>query len=140
MKYSVEMMIDASLEKVAALYVDLNLMPQWEIGLKSIEHTEKHLFETGSKGIFHFEFNEIKMPMIVSVEKNELPHHIIQIFEVPGAWNRCDNHFIEKSGQTLWKMDVMFKFEQEINVPLERFMEKTKASMTVFKTFVEKDN
>jgi hypothetical protein len=59
---------------------------------------------------------------------------------VPGAWNRCDNHFIEKGGQTLWKMDVIFKFEQDMNVALERFIEKTKASMMVFKSFVEKDN
>ena len=140
MNYTVDILIDSPREKVASLYVDLKLMHQWEIGLKSIEHTEKHLFETGSKGIFHFEFNEIKMPMKVSVEKNELPHEIIQIFEVPGAWNRCDNHFIDKGEQTLWKMDVIFKFEQELNIPLERFIEKTKASMNVFKTFVEKDN
>jgi len=140
MNYTVDILIDAPREKVASLYVDLNRMSEWETGLKSIEHTDKHLFETGSKGIFHFEFNEIKMPMKVSVEKNELPHQIIQIFEVPGAWNRCDNHFIEKGGQTLWKMDVIFKFEQDTNVALERFIEKTKASMMVFKSFVEKDN
>jgi len=140
MNYTVDILIDAPREKVASLYVDLNRMSEWETGLKSIEHTDKHLFETGSKGIFHFEFNEIKMPMKVSVEKNELPHQIIQIFEVPGAWNRCDNHFIEKGGQTLWKMDVVFKFEQDMNVALERFIEKTKASMMVFKSFVEKDN
>lgn len=140
MNYTVDILIDAPREKVASLYVDLNRMSEWETGLKSIEHTDKHLFETGSKGIFHFEFNEIKMPMKVSVEKNELPHQIIQIFEVPGAWNRCDNHFIEKGGQTLWKMDVIFKFEQDMNVALERFIEKTKASMMVFKSFVEKDN
>ena len=139
MNYQVELLIDAPFEKVATLYVDLNLMPIWEIGLKSIEHTEKHLFETNSKGIFHFEFGEHKMPMKVSVEKNDLPYQIIQIFEVPGAWNRCDNHFLDRGEQTLWQMDVTFKFENDMNVPLERFVEKTKASMTVFKTFAEKD-
>lgn len=139
MTYRVEIIIDEKRDVVAVLYVNLMRMSEWELGLKSIEHKEGRLFETGSRGIFHFEFSGQHMPMKVCVEENHLPEQIIQIFEVPGAWNRCDNRFVAEGDQTRWIMDVTFNFDKPINISEDRFIEKTTTSMNVFKSFVEKE-
>ena len=137
MKYQVEVIINEDRDKVSRLYVDMNQMPLWEKGLVEIIHEEGTLFKTNSKGLMVFSFDGQKMPMKVSVEKENLPDQIIQIFEVPGAWNRCDSHFIDFNHQTKWVMDVEFKFDEPHDIPLERFIEKTKTSMHIFKDFVE---
>lgn len=137
MNYTIEMMIGEQRDVVSKLYLDMKRMPEWEKGLVSIETLEGHLFESGSKGIMHFQFGETHMPMTISIEKASLPEFIVQIFEVPGAWNRCANHFIAMDDQTKWVMEVTFEFTQPVDLPKERFIEKTTESMQIFKNFVE---
>jgi hypothetical protein len=137
MTYTIEMMIHEERSRVAQLYLDMKHMPEWEKGLESIETTQGTLFETGSQGIMHFTFDKTSIKMNMTIEKACLPELIIQIFEVPGAWNRCVNHFIAIDDQTKWVMEVIFEFSQTMDLPKERFIEKTTESMTMFKRFVE---
>lgn len=137
MRYQVEVIINEKREKVTQLYIDLEQMPKWEKGLIKIVHDEGNLFQANAKGRMIFSFNGSEMPMKVFVEKEKLPDQIIQIFEVPGAWNRCDSHFIRINQQTKWIMDVEFKFDKPNDIPLERFIDKTTTSMNIFKEFVE---
>lgn len=137
MKYQVEVIINEEINKVTSLYVDLDQMPLWEKGLVRIVHNEGMLFQTHSKGQLIFSFGGVEMPMKVTVEKENLPDQIIQIFEVPGAWNRCDSHFLSDHNQTKWQMDVEFRFENPVDLPIERFIEKTTESMNIFKKYVE---
>ncbi|MDY0074441.1 MAG: SRPBCC family protein [Acholeplasmataceae bacterium] len=139
MKYVVEIEINKPQAEVAWGYVNLEKMYAWEKGLKRIEHQKGKLFDTGSIGHLVFEFNGVEMPMKVTVEKEKLPDHIIQIFEVPGAWNRCDSHFIAQGSMTKWVMDVEFRLDKPTDIPQERFVEKTTQSMHVYKDYIEKD-
>lgn len=137
MTYTCEMIIHGKREWVTKNYIDKNQMPLWEKGLLKIIDVKGQLFDTGSEGYMIFVFGDQEMKMKVSVELNALPEQIIQIFEVPGAWNRCDNHFYEMGEDTKWVMDVTFLFDEETNIPKERFIEKTTAGMQIFKDFVE---
>lgn len=137
MEYTCEIMIDASLLEVTKLYIDKENMVIWEKGLTEIIDQKGHLFETNSEGDLVFNFDQKQMIMHVKVEKNELPEQIIQIFTVPGAWNRCDSKFYNKNGKTRWVMDVTFLFDEDPKLPVERFIEKTTSGMRVFKQFVE---
>lgn len=138
MNYKVSLTIDESLDVVSSLYIDQEAMLIWEKGLKRIEDRELSLFQTGSSGVLVFGFNEQEMHMKVSVEKNELPKAIDLIYEVPGAWNLCKNTFLALNDKkTLWTMDVEFRFDQPMGLPLEAFIKKTEDAMNMFKAFVE---
>ncbi|RJX24124.1 MAG: SRPBCC family protein [Acholeplasma sp.] len=137
MKYQVDLFVSAPREKVFSAYLDHDAMKEWETGLTKIESIQGSLFDEGSIGYLHFIFGEHQMKMKVTNEKIECPDHIIQIYEVPGAWNRCDNHFIDLKDKTHWIMDVEFRFDEDPNLPIERFMDKTKAGMAIFKAYIE---
>jgi hypothetical protein len=137
MEYQVQVWIDKDVKTVTDLFLNRMEMPKWEKGLHHIEDTNGHLFEVGSEGYLVFFLDSGEMKMKVTVEKLNIPDSIIMIYEVPGAWNRCANEFREVDDKTLWTMDVTFTFDQEMNVPLIKFIEKTTASMNIFKDFVE---
>ncbi len=137
MIYQVEMIIKAPRDFVASLYVDPSSMKDWESGLESIESHQGQLFDEGSHGDLVFKFGNQEMRMHVSVESSHLPHEVTMIYQVPGAWNRCVNHFMDHHEETRWIMDVEFKFEHDIEVPLERFIEKTTQGMMLYKNYCE---
>jgi hypothetical protein len=138
LEYQVDIMIEKDKKLVVELFTDLNQMPQWEKGLKEVITVSGKLFDEGSVGYLVFESGTHHQKMKVTVDKNKLPHQIDLIYEVPGAWNLCQNQFIEKNGQTIWIMDVVFKFEQENDFPKEAFINQTREGMLIFKDFVEK--
>lgn len=140
MHYTIEMIINKNREQVASSYLDIHDMPIWEKGLERIETIEGKLFETGSQGVMHVMFGDTSIKMKVTIEKACLPELIIQIFEVPGAWNRCVNHFIDMNPHTKWVMEVTFNFDHPVTIPQERFIEKTTQSMTMFKDYIEGKN
>lgn len=137
MKYTCEIIIHDKKEQVAACYVQHEHILKWEKGLTDIIDYQGHLFETGSQGAFLFDFGNYQMEMKITVEENQLPDRIIQIFEVPGAWNRCDNRFIAMGDQTKWIMDVIFEFDEKQDLPVEPFIQKTTEAMQIFKDYVE---
>lgn len=137
MKYRVEIIINEQIERVTALYIDRESMPLWEKGLIQIKDIDGTLFNSNTHGELIFSFNNEPMIMGVTVEENNLPHSITQVFSVPGAVNRCHHTFIPIDNKTEWIMDVSFDFEQEHHIPEERFYQKTLESMMIFKDFVE---
>lgn len=137
MKYSVQLEINQPQKIVSNLFIDRNTMPLWESGLIRIEDDIQTLFNTSSQGYLVFGYNGKESKMKVTVLENRLPDSITIVYELPGAYNLCINTFKSMGRQTLWTMDVLFKFDQEIDVPLEAFTEKTKKGMELFKTFVE---
>jgi hypothetical protein len=137
MEYSVQLEIKKPQILVSNLFVDRKTMPLWETGLTRIEDENHSLFNTSSQGYLVFDFNGKESKMKVSVLENKLPNTITIVYELPGAYNQCINTFKPMGNQTLWTMDVIFKFDLEIDVPLEAFIEKTTKGMELFKAFVE---
>lgn len=137
MKYQVQMTIHKERKTVTESYINRADMLKWEKGLNRIEDTKGILFEENSEGFLVFKFNDQEMKMKVTVEEIKTPELMTMIYELPGAWNRCVNQFKEINGNTIWTMDVTFIFENEMDVPLVRFIEKTEQGMKMFKDFVE---
>ena len=137
MEYSVQLEIKKPQTLVSNLFVDRNIMPLWETGLVRIEDENQTLFNTASQGYLVFDFNGKESKMKVTVLENRLPDSITIVYELPGAYNQCINSFKSMGHHTLWTMDVIFKFDEKIDVPLEAFIEKTTKGMELFKTFVE---
>jgi hypothetical protein len=137
LKYKIEIEINEKKDRVAALYVNKNLMHLWEQGLIRVESYEKTLFETGSQGALVFITDQKEMLMKVTVEDNHLPESISVIYELPGAWNRFTIQFKEIKHKTVCHIESEFKFDQPHQIPLEAFIQKTTEGMNQFKQFVE---
>ena len=140
MNYAIELEINEKVERVAALYIDKDLMHLWEQGLIRVDSYQGNLFETGSKGALVFMFNQTEMQMNVSVEKNRLPQSLSVIYELPGAWNRFVVEFIDIGGRTKCICESEFRFDQPNNIPVQAFIDKTTEGMNHFKRFVEGKN
>lgn len=138
MEYQVNITIQRTLKDVTDAFVDIEQMKSWEKGLTLVESIKGKLFETGSEGYLVFEAGEHHQKMKVTTKLNELPYKIDLIYEVPGAWNLCQNTFVEEKNGTLWTMDVVFKFDEPNDYPKDLFMKQTKEGMMQFKHFLEK--
>ena len=136
MQYQVEMVLPFKRTFVIEKFLNLDEMTRWEKGLSHIEVIEGTLFESDSKGVLVFSFGDHEMRMHMTVKHVNLPDSIDLIYEVPGVWNLCVNHFIEDNQNTRWIMDVTFTFEEHMDVPKERFIDKTTEGMMQFKTYL----
>ena len=136
MKYQIELDIDQDISLVYENYLNGNDMLKWIQGLKDVKELKGSSFEKGSESLLVFSTHDQIMEMKLTVQDKK-PHILDVIYEVPGAWNRCVSTFKKVDGKTHWVMDVTFVFEQEISLPIERFMDKTKEGMKLYKTYIE---
>ena len=136
MKYSLEIIINKDREQVIQSYIDYSLMPLWQKGLIRIEHNGP-IHQKGSISHLVFEFDHQEMLMKETIETYDFPNLYIAIYEVPGAWNRCVNHYYEVENGTKWVMESEFIFEEENDIPLSAFEIKTYKAMELFKEFIE---
>lgn len=137
MEYQVSVNIAKPIDFVTSEFVNKATMPIWEKGLTRIEERKGTLFETGSEGSLVFSFEGQEMKMKVTVLDSHLPEEITIVYEVPGAYNKCRNHFQNRGKTTLWTMEVLFEFDQPNDYPLEAFINKTRAGMVLFQEYVE---
>lgn len=133
MKYQIEMDIYQEIDKVYENYLNQEDMLKWISGLKEVIGSS---FEKGSESILVFSSFDHDMEMKLTV-KDKYPYTLDLIYEVKGAWNRCVSTFKKGEGKTHWVMDVTFLFENEIDLPIERFMDKTKEGMSLYKQYIE---
>jgi hypothetical protein len=133
MKYLCEMMIDAPIAKVTYLFADHDHYQAWQPGLKKIEPIK------GTKQAYRlvFSLGNQEMVMKETIEENLLPKTYSLIYQVPGVWNRCVNHFVQTKDQTLWTMETEFQFEKDNHLPQNQFESKTLRGMQLFKAYVE---
>ncbi|AUD64762.1 hypothetical protein BK011_03370 [Tenericutes bacterium MZ-XQ] len=136
MKYKVDIYIDAPIGDVFELYTSQKHFENWEIGLKRIESEFLDIFEKDATSFLIFDNKGQDMKMKMTIKQKIEPEYLDVTYEVKGAYNRCKNKFYNENGKTLWVMDVEFIFEKDMGIPIERFIEKTKSGMDVFKHYV----
>lgn len=136
MKYKVDLLIDAPIEDVFELYTTQEHFENWEIGLKRIESEVLDIFSKDSVSYLIFDNHGQEMKMKMTINDKIEPDYLDVVYEVAGAYNRCKNKFFQDNGQTLWVMDVEFVFDKDMGIPIERFIEKTKSGMDIFKHYV----
>jgi len=137
MNYEVEMTINLDLEKVFELYTTEKHFKKWELGLNRIESNQKNIFKEGAHSVLVFKQNEQEFKMNMKIHKITAPDLLVVSYEVPGAYNLCKNYFYKENQHTKWIMNVEFEFDQDVDVPLESFISKTKAGMEIFKIYAE---
>jgi hypothetical protein len=140
-KYKVELMMNEKRDIITKMYASQEHFEKWELGLKKIESEYNDIFQEKSISYLIFENQGEEMKMKMTILKNKLPKQIDITYEVNGAYNLCKNFFYDKGDQTRWVMHVMFKFDKKVNIPIEKFVEKTKTGMQIFNEYViEKHN
>lgn len=137
MEYQVKIDINQKAKLCYTYYTESEKIKQWMPNLKDIKSTKGHLFSLYSQGYFIFNQHGHEMLMEIEVTDIKEPYEISMTYRVPGAVNGCINRFIEQQNKTVWMMDVTFEFEEDPNLDIEVFKNSTKASMEIFKHFME---
>ena len=137
MKYTIEMMVQKNREACIDGYLNPKHMMTWQTHLKNLENVQGSWLEPQSVYMMHFDFGAHQMHMKLTTQENQLPDSIHLIYEVTGAWNLCINHFKDLGNQTLWTMEVEFKFEVDPQLDINIFKQKTTESMDIFKQYME---
>jgi hypothetical protein len=137
MKYQCHTKIKCSMKDTFGTFRDYAHMPKWEKGLDRIEHVSGDINQRGSITNLIFTFGEEEMVMKETIEEIISPSKVSIIYEVPGAWNRCVNTFIDMGTETNWTMESEFAFDRENNTPINEFKKQTSKAMDTFRKYIE---
>jgi hypothetical protein len=136
MKYTCEITINKDIDDVVKTYIDYKQMHLWQPGLKDVRHQgKKH--QKASVSYLIYEFDQKEMTMKKTIEEYKYPNLFIAIYQVPGVWNRCVNHFRQTKDGTHWTMETEFVFEDKADHSISTFKNKTLTGMELFKTYIE---
>jgi hypothetical protein len=137
MKYQCHVKIKKTVRESFESFRDYLQMPKWEKGLNRIEHISGGVNQKGSITHLIFTFGEEEMVMKETIEEIIAPNKVSIVYEVPGAWNRCVNTFIEVGNETEWMMESEFVFDRENTTPIQEFKKQTTKAMDMFRKFME---
>lgn len=135
MKYVCECWIDCDRETVVRLFTDFSHYPRWQPNFASVERFAGEDFQPGFHGVLNYHGdNKVRMDMFV--EENHLPDRLSCVYQVPDVWNRCIDTFEDADGKTHWKMDVEFRFKEDMTLHGELFKQATQHGMDQFRDFI----
>lgn len=143
MKYSLELLINRPRAEVWKIFDDPNYMDKWQPSLIHIERLGGTAGQPGATSKLTFKNGEREFSLIEKVTYRAEPERLDGVFENEFADNPVKNTFIEKGTiETLWKVDVEFKFKtilMRIIGPFvkKRFVANTQRDMERFKTLLE---
>ena len=143
MKYSLETTIDKPRAEVWKIFDDPNNMEKWQPSLVKIERLAGIAGQPGSVAKLSYKTGEREFSLIEKVTHRQEPERLDGIYENEFADNSIKNTFLEKGlNETLWKVEVEFKFKtilMRLISPFvkKRFVANTQRDMERFKALVE---
>ncbi len=142
MRYSITETIGRPRSEVAALFEDPANLPHWQEAFVSLEPLSGPPGAAGSKTRLTYRMGRREIVMEETIEENALPERFTAVYEAPGVWNRCANHFSEPApGRTDWRMENEFRcrgFMRLMTLFLPgMFRRQTAKSMADFRRFAE---
>ena len=143
MKYSLETTIDKPRAEVWKVFDDPNNMEKWQPSLVKIERLAGIAGQPGSVAQLSYKTGEREFSLIEKVTHRQEPERLDGIYENEFADNSIKNTFLEKGlNETLWKVEVEFKFKtilMRLISPFvkKRFVANTQRDMERFKALVE---
>ena len=143
MKYKLELSVNKPRAEVWRVFNDLDTIDKWQPSLTKIEPIEGTTGQLGSVTKLTFKNGEREFSLIEKITFRAEPERIDGIFENEFADNPVKNTFIENGpNETLWRVDVEFKFKtmfMRLIGPFvkKRFMANTQRNMDRFKALVE---
>lgn len=142
MKYTTEVIIHLSREKVIELFDNTENLYKWQPGLKSFEHLSGEPGQEGSQSTMVYDGRKGDLVMTETITLRKLPDEFHGVYKAKGVYNEMYNYFREsEAGITLWKTVSVFRFNglMALMAPFikKAFMDNTLLSMERFKVFAE---
>ncbi len=145
MKYSLELTLNKPRTEVWKIFDDPNNLNKWQPSLAKIERLEGMARQPGSVAKLTFKNGEREFTLIEKITVRAEPERLEGVFINEFADNPIKNTFLEKGpNETLWRVDVEFKFKTVVMMligPLmkKRFVGNTQRDMDRFKVLVESE-
>jgi hypothetical protein len=143
MKYTNEIEINLSREKVIALFDDPENLPKWMPNLVVFEHLSGEPGQVGAKSKFVVSHGKSECELIETITVRDLPDFFEGTYETNGMWNEVKNEFIEVGeDKTQWVAHSEFKSDK-LMMKLMMFLmpgafkKESLKFMNSFKTFAE---
>lgn len=142
MKYTLQIEIEAPVEKVVELFNSADNLPKWMDGLLSYEHLDGKPGEPGAKARLIFKRGKGTMEMTETIRVNNLPEEFSGTYEAGGVLNIQSNRFQKlKNKKTLYTTENEFRMKGFLKLMgwlmPGAFKKQSMKYMRSFKEFVE---
>jgi hypothetical protein len=142
MKYTTEVTIHLSREKVIEMFDSTENLHEWQPGLKSFEPLSGEPGKEGSQSTLVYDGRKGDLVMTETITLRNLPDEFHGTYKARGVYNEVYNYFREpEAGITLWKTVNIFRFNglMALMAPFMKkaFSDNTLLSMERFKVFAE---
>jgi uncharacterized protein YndB with AHSA1/START domain len=143
MKYALELTINKPRAEVWRIFDDPNNMDKWQPSLTRTERLEGTAGQPGSVAKLTYTSGEREYSLIEKVIHRQEPERHESVYVNEFADNTIKNTFLDRGGnETLWKVEVEFKFKTRLMNLVspfvkKRFVANTQRDMDRFKTLVE---
>ncbi len=143
MKYTNEIEINKPVDKVIALFDNVDNLEKWMDGLQSFVHISGTPGQVGAKALLKFKMGKREIEMIETVTVRNLPHEFSGTYEAKGVFNTVRNKFIDLPGQrTKYISEQEFKlkgFMKLVGLLMPgTFKKQSMKYLMAFKNFAEK--
>lgn len=142
MKYTTQVTINLSREKVIELFDSTENLYKWQPGLLKFEHLSGEPGQRGAKSRMVYEARKGELEMVETITKRDFPDEFHGTYEARGVFNQVSNYFSEpEPGTTVWRTENIFKFRgmMALMAPFMKkaFTHNTLLTMERFKVFAE---
>lgn len=142
MKYSCEIVIHQSRDKIVALFSNPENMKYWQKGLKSKELLSGEAGKQGAKTRLCYELGKRKVAMVETVMVVNPPEEFHSYYETKGVLNLQKNYFKEEGDSTRWISSSEYQCSGFIKIISffwgeKIFKKQSEAYMEDFKAFAE---
>ena len=143
MRYKLELTLQKPRAEVWRIFDDPNNMDKWQPTLTKIERLDGVAGQPGSVAKLTFKNGDREFSLIEKVTFRAEPERLDGVYENEFADNAVKNTFLERgSNETLWKVEVEFKFKtlaMRLIGPFvkKRFVANTQRDMDRFRALVE---
>lgn len=143
-KYTNEVVINASREKVIELFENPDNLIKWQPGFISMEHLTGDLNEVGSTYELKYKMGKRDLVMKETIIAKNLPDTITFTYDAKGVWNEvCNNFEIVDENTTKYWTDNEFKMRGMMKIIAflfpKAFTKQSQKYLDLFKEFVEKE-
>ena len=137
-KYENKMVIDKRINEVALALIDYENYHKWQSTLKRVELLKGSFLEEDHLVHLVFEAGQNnEMVMSETLLELQLPHKVINRYQVGSTVNIQKNYFEALDNKTSWTCVTEFYFEANPPAGLDIFKKSTEQSLLLFKQYVE---
>ena len=145
MRYTLEMELDQTRERVVELFLDHKNLFEWQEGIVDFEPLgDGDPRGVGARNRQVHRMGKREIEMVETITVANAPREFAATYEADGVWNLIENEFDELSdGRTKWTLHSEFKCTGMMRIMAflmpGMFKKQTLAFMKMFKAFVEKN-